>query len=303
MAHSRGTEIASSASGRSVALTVGFDKGSGPDIPRRIWFLWFQGLDSAPYVVKRCYESWLSKNEGWEVVPLSYENISAWLDFDVNSGRFLHISRNHLANIVRLALLSQYGGVWADATCLCVRSLDSWLSDCLPSGFFAFEHPARDRMVENWFLAASPGNVLVSRWNEEQIRYWGDHDFRPWKRDDYWMRRMLGWNSRTTSLWFSHLVQNMLKVCPYFAADYLFQRLVRSDHECRDIWNRTPRFSAEVGLRLYRAGLDSPLSSNIRHEIANDVTPLYKLSWKRPDDLPRKGSVLEYVLASNESAQ
>ena len=66
------------------------------------------------------------------------------------------------ADLARLDLLARHGGVWADATCFCVRPLDDWLLPCLPSGFFAFDRPGPDRLLSTWFLAAQPGNALVS---------------------------------------------------------------------------------------------------------------------------------------------
>lgn len=269
-------------------------------VPRRIWFLWFQGLERAPYVVKRCYESWAKRNDAWELCFLSYENVSDWLDLDLNSERFSRLSRNHLANIVRTSLLASFGGVWADATCFCVRGLDTWIDEVTTSGFFAFASPGRDRLISNWFLAANPGNRLMERWSDEHLRYWGEHDFRNWRSVRYGIRALLGWNSRTPGLWFSPLLQDYLRLCPYYAAHYMFQSLIRSEPECREIWDTTTRVKAEIGHRLQRVGLDAPLSLAIRREIDEQVAPVYKLSWKRAEDRPIGGSILEYLLGSLE---
>ncbi|RDJ93388.1 DUF2847 family protein, partial [Lacticaseibacillus rhamnosus] len=96
-------------------------------IPRRIWFLWLQGLDEAPPVVRMCYESWRQQNPGWELIFLTAENVGDWVDFQPSSPRLSHLSRNHLSDLIRIALLSKYGGVWVDSTCLCVQDLDRWL--------------------------------------------------------------------------------------------------------------------------------------------------------------------------------
>ena len=36
--------------------------------------------------------------------------------------------------MIRLELLAEHGGVWADATMLCLRPLDSWIAHALPEG-------------------------------------------------------------------------------------------------------------------------------------------------------------------------
>lgn len=39
--------------------------GESARIPKTIWFLLFQGLGNAPYVLRKCHESWVTKNPGW----------------------------------------------------------------------------------------------------------------------------------------------------------------------------------------------------------------------------------------------
>jgi mannosyltransferase OCH1-like enzyme len=32
------------------------------DIPKIIWFMWLQGFDNAPILVKKCYDLWVKYN-------------------------------------------------------------------------------------------------------------------------------------------------------------------------------------------------------------------------------------------------
>jgi hypothetical protein len=139
-----------------------------PEVPKKIWFLWLQGLDGSPAVVRQCRNSWLRMNPTWEFHLLSRDNLGDYTDIDV--GALDHIGMSQVADLVRLDLLQKYGGVWADATCFCIRELDSWLPEYTQSGFFAFEKPGRDRAIASWFLAEEPAlGAFTVLWQYESL--------------------------------------------------------------------------------------------------------------------------------------
>ncbi len=89
-----------------------------------IWICWWQGLDKAPELVKKCVES-IQKNAGdHEVIIITednykeYVNIPKWVEDKKNAGI---ISRTHYSDILRLSLLAEHGGMWLDATFFCVK--------------------------------------------------------------------------------------------------------------------------------------------------------------------------------------
>src|ERR1700748_2440425 len=102
-------------------------------IPKTIWFLWLQGLDNAPLVVQKCYESWLKHNPYWTITFLDETNIR-----DFVSLPDVQITRQSLSDVLRINLLAKYGGIWVDATCYCVKPLDLWIDQYTTQGFFAF---------------------------------------------------------------------------------------------------------------------------------------------------------------------
>ncbi|MGO8884549.1 MAG: capsular polysaccharide synthesis protein [Streptosporangiaceae bacterium] len=267
-------------------------------IGKTVWFLWFQGLENAPYVVRKCHESWVVRNPGWRVVNLDEASLPRLASVDYRNGSIADLPVHHRADLLRLDLLAHHGGVWADSTCFCVQPLDGWLPPNMESGFFAFDRPGPDRVISSWFLAAQPGNILVSRLFERMLAYWGDSVFR---QDERRVLRkaltsLLEHSPRTRSWWFSTAVRDLLAVSPYYALHYGFEKLVREDPECADIWRRTPRISADGPHRLYRAGLLSPGSAELRSEIDRGEVPVYKTTWKLrgqpiPDD-----SLLRYLL-------
>lgn len=266
-------------------------------IPRTIWFVWFQGLARAPYVVRKCHESWVTRNPSWRVVNLDQDALPAVTSLDYTSGHLATLSRQHQADLLRLDLLTHHGGVWADATCFCVQPLEAWLIPRIESGFFAFHRPRPDRIISNWFLAAQPGNVLVSRLFDWMLAYWRDHSFRTDERQLLVkvLTRLLRGSSRTRRWWFSRLLRDWLAVSPYFAFTYGFERLVGEDPECGAVWRRTPKVSAVGPHHLYRAGLLLPPSAALRSEIDRREVPVYKTAWNLPGQGIPPGSALGYL--------
>lgn len=271
---------------------------SREQMPKTIWFFWFQGLDNAPYVVRKCHESWVIRNPGWQVVSLDGSSLSRVALADYSAGHIGALSLQHKADLLRLDLLARHGGVWADATCFCVQPLDDWLVPNMQSGFFAFCRPRPDRMISNWFLAAEPGNVLVSRAFNLMLAHWGNHRFRGNDRQFLAraLTRLLRNSPRTRAWWFSPPVRDWLAVYPYFAITYALEKLVREDPDCARIWDRTPKVSAAEPHRLYRAGLLSPASAELRAEIDRRAVPVYKTAWNLGDRPVPRDSALGYLL-------
>ena len=86
----------------------------------------------------------------------------------------------HSADLVRLPLLSLYGGAWIDVGTILIRHLDDiWnvLQD--PSNDYEFAAPTfpcrpDEDSVTNNFLMARKGNGLVARWHRIYQEVWGD---------------------------------------------------------------------------------------------------------------------------------
>jgi hypothetical protein len=157
-----------------------------PEVPKRIWAAWFQGWDAAPDLVRMNLTRWAALNPGWEVELLDQAAADALL---AGSGIAPRLPPQALSDVVRVRLLQERGGVWADATVYPCCPLDEWLPDVLTEGFFLFKNPEKPHAVPNWLLAGVPGHPLATTWWEDTVAYWsrprtvlGLRD--PW-RDEY----------------------------------------------------------------------------------------------------------------------
>lgn len=84
-----------------------------------IWCCWWQGEYNAPNLVKICINS-IKKNAcGYKVVIIDKTNYNKYISLPKNiidKVENKKISITHLSDIIRMALLSKYGGIWVDAT-------------------------------------------------------------------------------------------------------------------------------------------------------------------------------------------
>lgn len=90
----------------------------------KIWICWWQGLDQAPEIVKACVES-IRRNAGKiEVVIITDENMKDYVQFPKwleEKHRKGIISRTIFSDLLRMNLLSTYGGIWIDSTFFCTK--------------------------------------------------------------------------------------------------------------------------------------------------------------------------------------
>jgi hypothetical protein len=235
-------------------------------IPRTIWCVWFQGWDNAPPIIRACAATWRQHNPDWRINYLSRPQLSYYLrDFEALFGD-KDIPFAALSNIVRTSLLSRFGGVWVDASCYCLRPVNEWIYlACEPTGFFAFDRPAPDRLLASWFLASALGSPLVNRLDDAVTLYWSDRRAEP---DDYF--------------WFH----------------YLFGDLCNSDPEFQHRWDLVPKLSAAGPhcFAPYDEHMLKPISHTHRLIVETAQVPVLKLTHKI-DHSNRVGTAYRWLCA------
>lgn len=152
------------------------------DLPRVIYMYWDSGFDTAPEICRICVASWRRLNPRWEVVLLDKDSAREYLsDESLPRG----YQPQHFADLLRMHLLSRHGGVWADATLLCHRALDEWMMPLFnQTDIFLFAHPARDRLISNWFIAATPTSSAMAAFDRACSKYWAKRKSLP--RNYFW---------------------------------------------------------------------------------------------------------------------
>ena len=101
------------------------------NISNNIWICWWQGTKDMPEIVKTCIHS-IKKNSGkHNVIIITEENYKNYVQFpDWVEEKFKNgiISKTHLSDILRIELLSRYGGIWLDSTFYCTGNLEKYFT-------------------------------------------------------------------------------------------------------------------------------------------------------------------------------
>lgn len=247
----------------------------GIGVNKDIWLYWHQGWEGAPILVTKCAETW-AQNKGWRIHFLSRDSLNAFIKLPIYvKGDF---ALPALSDIIRIYLLHQYGGVWADATTFCMRPLDEWIEEATsPTGFFAYAKPAQGRPLSSWFLAANRGHYITGCWKSAVDQYWTEN-----------IRENLTDNPNDTN---------------YFWFHGLFQQLLENDDKFRLLWEACIHISADGPHFLQSVGLLSCATEAIQSHIVYNSPHVYKLTRRIsiPDDIT--GTVLDELFRNRNAAK
>ena len=177
--------------------------------PRVIWWCWLQGIESAPEIVKACYNSLSTlKVNGYEVNVIDNTNWMEYVDFPefiVEKWEKGRIPAAMFSDLLRLELLIKYGGTWIDSTVLCTggskvdlsfdpaharhteNKLSSALAQSQPSRIqelldvplFVFQYTKEGSVpvsISSWFISADSNNEVLIILREMLYAYWRDYD-------------------------------------------------------------------------------------------------------------------------------
>lgn len=107
---------------------------------RCVWVCWWQGLDNAPEIVKKCVESIKHNASRHKVIVITEQNMNQYVRFPewvMDKYRQGIITKTHLSDLLRLELLANYGGVWLDTTFFATDSLEY----CFDSPVWTIKRP------------------------------------------------------------------------------------------------------------------------------------------------------------------
>jgi Capsular polysaccharide synthesis protein len=178
---------------------------------KTIWLLWLQGWDDAPWLIRQVAESWKINNPDWNIQYVTLDNLHEYVcDIDYIYDETKKIEPPAKSDIIRLSLLKNHGGIWADATMLCMQPLSSWVEEAIkPAGLWMYHGPG-GRMAKigpaSWFIVSEKDSLIINKWKSACDEYWKD---RTQADDYYWL-------------------------------DGLFRKLFDSDLEFRNQWNLVP---------------------------------------------------------------
>ena len=190
-----------------------------PGAGKTVWLLWWQGWEEAPWLVKEVRDSWISMNPEWRIETVTMTNLPTFLpQEDMNLLENIPTLQAK-SDFIRLSLLSRHGGVWADATMLCMWPLDEYIYEAMaPVGFWMYRGPAMEGDAPaSWFIISMNNSYIIHRWKKAANEFW----------------------SRNTA------------VADYFWMDGLFYVLIAEDSTFKAQWAAVPYLHCEAPLQAH----------------------------------------------------
>ena len=229
-----------------------------------IWTCWLQGVENAPVLVKKCIESMRQYANGYKVEVIDLNNVSQFVqlpDSVVSKYKAGIIPHAHFSDMIRLALLEKYGGVWIDSTILMTDVLPDYI---LEADMFIFRGSGFGHTrIYNPFLAAKPHHPIIQSMLLLLYAYW--------KKEN--------------------------KLVSYSIFHLFFSIAIEQSRLNQYLWNKVPNVS---GTQMFyiQPRLGEYFDRNA-YELATQLSSLHKLTYKYKEfgiDTNRKGTFYDVLI-------
>lgn len=241
-----------------------------------IWVCWFQGVENAPPLVRICMNS-IKESTNHPVNIISNNNIP---EFNVVPNYILEkynqgfITNAQYSDIVRMALLSEYGGLWIDATI--------FIPESIPESVFYHEFYTCKRDLHSdsyisdyrWtsFLNGCQKGCIVQK-------AMCDLFFEYWKKENY--------------------------LIDYLLVDYFMEVLYRNIPSVKKLVDDLPYNNSQID--ELQVLLSEEFNESVFNKLINSKdTFFFKLSWRMNFDektIDNKPTFFGYLLLKNYRTQ
>lgn len=187
-----------------------------------IWTLWWQGKEGMPDVIKKCHKSLCDNANGWEVRLMDKDNYRNYIELPKHiEDKFLQnkISYTHLSDVIRLLVITKYGGLWVDAAIFVTHPI------CISGSFFSLNLSkiSPEYCFRRWVVG-----VLGCRKNYEPLCFVKEVII------DYWKR----YDAAIDYLMFDYIMLLTYNKLPQFKADVdTLSPCMGNIHESRYLFN------------------------------------------------------------------
>ena len=232
-------------------VNIEFKKGEthtneGSDV-QPIWVCWWQGEEQMPPIVNACYHSLLVNSNGHPVNLITKNNFSNYISLPPHIFSKLEshsISLTHFSDILRFALLSEYGGLWVDSTVFLTGKIPS----VIPFFFTIHQECQDDNYVSDYrwtgyFIGGSKKNPLFTIIFSYYCNYWSKHN----------------------------------NIIDYYLMDYIIAAIMELSHNLCQMVDEVPMSNPDLQFLL--SHMDCPFDNDTMTTICCQ-TNYHKLSWK-----------------------
>ena len=167
---------------RTTLDEISYDKNdvSQKDVNKNVWICWFQGIDTAPVIVKKCVESIYKYLPDKKIHIITSDNMNQYIqipDYIIEKWRRGKISYAHFSDILRTELLIRYGGMWLDATTYLTAEIPAYVYR--KPLFLLHTKVEEDLTIEknSWFIYAEKDNRTLKIVRDLLYVYWKQENY------------------------------------------------------------------------------------------------------------------------------
>lgn len=214
-----------------------------------IWQYWHQGKENAPELIQRCFESVQKYKGDRKINILSFDTIKDYVElpqryYDLVSSGKMPVAL--FSDILRMYLLTQYGGVWIDSTILLTDKIPQEIID---SSFCVVrKDPEKDNQENKmscYFIRADKNSPNLNAIKRTLENYWAENDF----------------------------------MINYFMFEHISTMLSDKTPELKAEWDKMPYLDGEICGKLQTI-MDKDFSQEEFNELKSE-TFMHKLTYKK----------------------
>lgn len=228
----------------------------------KIWICWFQGIENAPELVKACYNSVVKNYNDKEIIVLTEENYKQYVDipeYILKKWEKGYITFAHFSDILRIELLSKYGGLWLDSTIFTTKRSELVFNENIE--LFVYKQVDLDRknplsiVASSWLIYSNKNNNIINLTKKLLHEYWKNYN---------------------------HIINYNLI--------HLFFTL--STEVYKDEWDKVPTFN-NISPHILQFELNDDFEE-VRFNQIRDMSDFHKLNWRIKSE--NKNSYYNYIV-------
>lgn len=228
----------------------------------KIWICWFQGIENAPELVKVCYNSVVKNYNDKEIIVLTEENYKQYVDipeYILKKWEKGYITFAHFSDILRIELLSKYGGLWLDSTIFTTKRSELVFNENIE--LFVYKQVDLDRknplsiVASSWLMYSNKNNNIINLTKKLLHEYWKNYN---------------------------HIINYNLI--------HLFFTL--STEVYKDEWNKVPTFN-NISPHILQFELNDDFEE-VRFNQIRGMSDFHKLNWRIKSE--NKNSYYNYIV-------
>lgn len=216
-----------------------------------IWQCWLQGIDEqTPMLIKMCLQSvekYRKRNQKIVIITSkNYANYVCIPQLVIKKWEDGMISHTQFSDILRINLLSKYGGYWIDATCLLTSPIPEYIDKSASFMFRAYGEFSFT-LIQSCFIHAQANNYLLQAWCTLMDNLWTKEN----------------------------------KMLHYFQLHLMFKALVSTDPKAKKEFQRIPVVSEKETQSLMDFILEGPPYNIQEFKKIKEKSFMHKLTYKK----------------------